>query len=214
MAQKQIFTRYLLLTLLWGLSLLPGVVSAQGPSPIKPPTLDPDVELVISGPATMPLFVKGRAEKFNAVLINRSPKPVVFVPPHPEWPEEVWTTWDATDAKGRSVSRLPQYEIFCIGTTMYQKTIFAPTMIDPKHPKTIEDRDLVILQPGEKFELPGIAAPSLYVSFPKRTTYQVTLGYEFNPEHYVMAGGSQKAALLKNAPAISVTSNALTLTLE
>jgi hypothetical protein len=186
---------------------------AQSLSPVKP-AVYANVELVISGPATMPLFRKSHGEKFTAVLINRSTKPIAFVPPHRDWDEEIFTTWDATDAKGRCVTRIPHYQMFCVIATMYQRTIFAPTLLDPSHPKTIEDKDLLILQPGEQFELPGIADPSFNLNFPRRGTYQVTLAYSFYPEHYVVAPGSKKAALLKDAPSISATSNPLALTLN
>jgi len=213
MTQVQIFVRRLLLALVLVFPLVLCVNGAQAQSPVKP-AVYANVELVISGPATMPLFRKGHGEKFTAVLINRSKKPVAFVPPHRDWAEEIFTTWDATDAKGRYVSRIPQYQIYCIIATMYQRTIFAPTILDPKNPKIIEDKDLLILQPGEQFEFQGIADPSFSLNFPRRGPYQITLGYEFYPEHYVMAPGSKKAALLKNAPSISATSNALALTLN
>ena len=213
MTQVQIFVRRLLLALVLVFPLVPCVNGAQAPSPVKP-AVYANVELVISGPATMPLFRKGHGEKFTAVLINRSKKPVAFVPPHRDWAEEIFTTWDATDAKGRYVSRIPQYQIYCIIATMYQRTIFAPTILDPKNPKIIEDKDLLILQPGEQFEFQGIADPSFSLNFPGRGAYQVTLAYTFYPEHYLMAPGSKKAALLKNSPSICAISSPLAVTLN
>ena len=128
--------------------------------------------------------------------------------------EEIFTTWDATDAKGRYVSRIPQYQIYCIIATMYARPILAPTLIDPQNPKTIQDKDLVILQPGEQFELAGIADPSFTLNFPRRGPYEVMLSYQFYPEHYVMVTGSKKADLLKRAAVISTTSKTFTLTLN
>ncbi|HKN75413.1 MAG TPA: hypothetical protein VJW94_09560 [Candidatus Acidoferrum sp.] len=172
------------------------------------------VEMLISGPSSMPLHRQRHGEKFTVILINRDAKPISIVPPHRDWPEETWTAWNAKDARGRYVSRIPRYEIYCIGTTMYEKTIFTPPPLDPSHPKTIEASDVVILQPGEEYEFQGIADPSSSLNFPRTGTYQIMMSYQFYPEHYATSKGSKKAAFVKNAPSISVTSNTLTLVLE
>jgi hypothetical protein len=213
MNQRLIFVRRSLLQLVLAPSLLISAVSASGQTPVKPRAYA-DVELKISGPPSMPLFRKGHGEKFTAVLVNRSAQAILFVLPHRDWDEEIFTTWDAKDSKGRYVSRIQRMQIYCIITTMYARPIFAPTPIDPQHPKAIDDKDLVILQPGEQFEFADIADPSFSLRFPRRGTFQVMLSYQFYPEHYVMAQGSRKTGLLKKALPISTTSNALTLTLN
>ena len=69
-------------------------------------------------------------------------------------------------------------------------------------------------QPGEEFEFQGIVDPTFTLKFTKPGTYKITMGYQFYPVHYVMSKGSRKVAMLKDAPSISVASNALTLILE
>jgi hypothetical protein len=175
---------------------------------------EPSAELVLSGPVEMPLFRRGHGVAFRAVLVNRSSSPFLFVPPHRDWSEERQLEWQAVDAKGRWIDRLPNYLIWCDvhGVMRAERRDMVQVIGGP--PKRIQDSDVVILQPGEQDEIAGLADPSFKLNFLKTGVYQLSLAYTFDPSRYELPRGSKNAAALKRAGYLSLTSNALTVALN
>ena len=160
------------------------------------------LELVLSGPEKMPLFRRGRGVTFHAVLVNRSQAPVTLVRPHKEWFEE-HPQWSAFDERGRSVERLPTYQMECLPLPTCPSV--AP------QPLPIRDDDLLVLKPGESYEIVGLYDPSFSLKFLNRGVYHVSLAYTFDPSHYRLPESSRKSEALKGASFLSVASNALQL---
>jgi hypothetical protein len=171
------------------------------------------VELALSGPTAMPLFRKGHGVTFHAVLINRSKSPIVFVPPHKDWSDDQQLEWQAVDAKGHVVYRLPEYGLWCdVHGVMHMGPVseVLPTA-SAAAPRTIKDGDVVVLQPGEQYEIAGLADPSFALRFPRRGVYQISLAYTFDPSRYKLPRTSKNAASLKTTGYLSLTSNTLPL---
>jgi hypothetical protein len=162
----------------------------------------------------MPLFRKGHGVTFRAMLINRSNSPLVFVPPRRDWSRERQIEWEAVDAKGRWIDRLPNWFIWCDvhGVMRAERRDFVQVLGGP--PKQVQDSDVVILQPGEQYEIAGLADPSFALNFLKRGVYQVSLAYTFDPSRYQLPKASKNAAALKSAGFLSLTSNTLTVLIK
>lgn len=188
-------------------------VFAAGTAPAQTQAQAPRVELLISGPQTLKLLARGETVHFTAVLINHSTSPVLFVPPHPDWPDERWTMWQAFDEKGRFVETVPQEFIWCDphGTMRAQYVLPMSTLSGPKD---IRDSDLVLLQPGESYELPHVGDPRLYLKFPHPGKYHLSLAYGFQPSHYRLPAGSLRSAALLQAAQLSLISSSLDITLN
>jgi hypothetical protein len=173
----------------------------------------PPAEVVLSGPASMPLFRKGHGVMFTAVVVNRSDKPIAFVPPRRDWPDEHRLTWEAMDEKGRPVVPLPDNSIWCdVQGVMHMGPLPALQPPNPK-PRQIQDADLIMLQPGERYPIAGLADPSFSLKFLKPGVYRVQLSFEFDPAHYRLSKGSKNAAALKNAVSLYAVSLPLTVKL-
>lgn len=200
----------LVLVLFAGLAGTSLGASQESPKPAETPS----AEMVLSGPAEMPLFRKGHGVTFHAALINRSNSPLVLVPPHRDWPEERQIEWQAVDAKGHWLDRLPNWFIWCDvhGVMRAERRDFVQVLGGP--PKQIQDSDVVILQPGEQYEFAGLADPSFALNFLTRGVYQISLAYTFDPSRYELPKASKNAAVLKSAASVSFTSNTLTVALK
>jgi len=170
----------------------------------------PRVELVIQGPK----FFGNGAEPFTATLINRSRIPVTVVPPKPDWYEEYSTIWTVSDPNGRELSHEPKTLIWCDGLAFHSQTIPEPGVFLSQKPKLVQESDLVTLQPGEKLEFCKLGDPMQFFRIKRPGEYKVTLQYKFDPSHYVLPGGSPKAAALKNAMPLDLASNTLKVALE
>lgn len=180
-----------------------GVVKQRSSSPAPQAIAEKAaLELVLSGPETMPLFRRGRGVTFHAVLTNRSQEPVTLVPPHKDWFEEQ-PRWSAFDDRGRSVERLPVYQMECLPLPTCPSV--AP------QPLPVRDQDLLVLKPGESYEIVGLYDPSFSLKFLNRGVYHVSLAYTFDPSHYRLPESSRKSEALKGAGFLSVSSNPLRL---
>src|SRR5579862_7850241 len=74
--------------LLAALLLTSGLAHAQGqqePNATSPAQAAPRLELVLTGPESVPLPRKNWRPLFTALLINRSNEAIVFVPPRNDW---------------------------------------------------------------------------------------------------------------------------------
>jgi len=176
----------------------------------SPKTAPPRIELVIRGPES---FSNG-AVPFTATLINRSKIPVTFVPPNPDWYEEYSTIWIVVDPNGRELSHEPKTFVWCDGHAFHGQTILEPGIFLSQKAKRIQESDLVTLQPGEKLEFCKLGDPAQFFRIKRPGEYKVALQYKFDPSHYVLPGGSPKAAALKNAVSLDLASNTLKVTLE
>ena len=117
--------------------------------------------------------------------------------------------WEAVDGNGHSVRRLPKILLACpLNLEMREHAVSETPMI----PDLIQDSDLVVLQPGDKYAFPEIDDPSFSLKFLKRGTYRFTLKYAFEPSHYRLSIGSKKDALEKAVP-LHLSSNTLAVTL-
>jgi hypothetical protein len=76
-------------------------------------------------------------------------------------------------------------------------------------PKQIHESDVVMLQPGERYEIAGLADPSFALKFLRRGVYQISLSYTFDSSRYELPKNSKNAAALKAAGFLSFTSNTL-----
>jgi hypothetical protein len=224
---KQIPGRALLIGWLTVLSLFTGRSNAPAAQETAIANHAP-VELVLSGPSSF----GSNAEPFTAMLINRSGRSIVLLPPNINASYRNWTSWMVHDAQGFRVGKLPKTRIYCVGTTMYEETQYwpeepddsesigrpmiggAPILpLDDLEPVLIRDEDLVVLEPGEKLNLSGIVNPMSRFQITKPGTYKLTLHYEFIPSGYRLAENSKKKDSLKNAVTLDVTSNALSVAL-
>lgn len=188
-------------------------------SPEKPDISDqapsPAVELIIVGPDAVPLPRKDWRPRFTATLINRSKDAVVFVPPRNDWYGERRLEWQAVDSKGRWLDRQPNYAIECDvhGVMRMVPDLPAPLLaVEP--PRQIRDADLVVLQPGERYELKSLADPWFSLNFRRHGVYTLSLHFSFASGHYELPKNSQYASALKRSSAIEVSSNELKLTIN
>jgi len=173
------------------------------------------IELIIAGPDTVPLPRKDWRPRFTAVLINCSNDLVVFVPPRNDWYGERRLEWQAVDSKGRWLDRQPNYAIECDvhGVVRMVPDLPAP-LLAIQAPKQIRDADLVVLQPGERYELKNLADPWFSLNFRRHGIYTLSLHFAFASGHYELPKNSQYASALKNSSLIEANSNELRLTIN
>jgi hypothetical protein len=173
------------------------------------------LELVIAGPEAVPLPRKDWRPLFTAALINHSKEPIVFVPPRNDWHGERRLEWQAADSKGRWLDRQPNYAIECdVHGVMRAVPDLPAPLLDTQAPKQIRDANLIVLQPGEKYELKSLADPWFSLSFRRHGVYTLSLHFSLAPEHYALPKNSPYAEALKNSRHIEVSSNELTLTIN
>jgi hypothetical protein len=214
MYEAQIRMRRLLLILVLVLPLLPCVDSARGQTPVKS-TTRPNIDLVIVGPDTVPLPRKDWRPRFTAVLINRSKDQVVFVPPRNDWYGERRLEWEAVDSNGRWLDRQPNYAIECdVHGVMRAVPDLPAPLLATQAPRQIRDADLVVLQPGEGYELKNLADPWFSLNFRRHGTYTLSLHFAFASAHYELPKNSRYEAALKNSSLIEADSNELKLTIN
>jgi hypothetical protein len=173
------------------------------------------IELIIAGPDTVPLTRKDWRPRFTAVLINRSNDLVVFVPPRNDWYGERRLEWQAVDSKGRWLDRQPNYAIECdVHGVMRMVPDLPAPLLAIQAPKQIRDADLVVLQPGERYELKNLADPWFSLNFRRHGIYTLSLHFAFASGHYELPKNSQYASALKNSSLIEANSNELRLTIN
>jgi hypothetical protein len=173
------------------------------------------LELVIAGPEAVPLPRKNWRPLFTAVLINHSKEPVVLLPPRIDWYGERRLEWQAADSKGRWLDRQPNYAIECdVHGVMRAVPEFTAPFHDTQAPKQIRDSDLIVLQPGEKYELRNLADPWFSLNFRRHGVYTLSLHFSLASEHYALPKNSPYVEALNNSSHIDVKSNELTLTIN
>src|ERR1700674_2152507 len=173
------------------------------------------LELEIAGPEAAPLPRKAWRPLFAAVLINHSKEPVVFVPPRNDWYGERRLEWQAVDSKGRWLDRQPNYAIECdVHGVMRAVPDLPAPLLDTQAPKQIRDADLIVLQPGETYDLKSLADPWFSLNFRRHGVYTLSLLFSRASEHYARPKNSPYAEALKNSSHIEVSSNELTLTIN
>jgi hypothetical protein len=173
------------------------------------------LELVIAGPEAVPMPRKDWRPLFTAVLINHSKEAVVFLPPRNDWYGERRLEWQAADSKDRWLDRQPNYAIECDvqGVMRVVPDLPAP-LLDTQAPKQIRDADLIVLRPGEKYELKSLADPWFSLNMRRHDVYTLSLHFTLASEHYALPKNSLYAEALKNSSHIEVSSNELTLTIH
>jgi hypothetical protein len=175
----------------------------------------PLIELVIAGPDTVPLPRRDWRPRFTAVLINRSKDLVVFVPPRNDWYGERRLEWEAVDSKGRWLDRQPNYAIECdVHGTMRAVPDLPAPLLATQAPRKIRDADLVVLRPGERYELTNLADPWFSLNFRRHGAYTLSLHFAFASGHFELPKGSRYAAALKSSSLIEADSNELKLTIN
>jgi hypothetical protein len=175
----------------------------------------PAVELIIAGPDAVPLPRKDWRPRFTATLINRSKDAVIFVPPRNDWYGERRLEWQAVDSKGRWLDRQPNYAIECdVHGVMRMVPDLPAPLLAAEPPRQIRDADLVVLQPGERYELKSLADPWFSLNFRRHGTYTLSLHFAFASGHYELPKNSHYASALKKSSVIEVNSNELKLTIN
>jgi hypothetical protein len=173
------------------------------------------LELVIAGSAAVPLPRNAWRPIFTAVLINHSKETVVFVPPRNDWYRERRLEWQAVDSKGRWLDRQPNYAIECdVHGVMRAVPDLPAPLLDTQAPKQIRAADLIVLQPGEKYELKSLADPWFSLNFRRHGVFTLSLHFSLASEHYALPKNSPYAEALKNSSHIGIKSNELTLTIN
>jgi len=173
------------------------------------------LELVIAGPEAVPLPRKYWRPLFTAVLVNHSKEPVVFVPPRNDWYAERRLEWQAANSKGRWLDRQPNYAIECdVHGVMRAVPDLPAPLLATQSPKQIRDADLIVLQPGEKYELKSLADPWFALNFRRHSMYTLSLHFSLASEHYALPKNSPYAEALENSSHIEVSSNELPLTIN
>lgn len=173
------------------------------------------LELVITGPDTVPLPRKNWKPLFTAALINRSDKTVVFVPPRNDWYGEQRLEWQAVNAKGEWLDRQPNYAIECdVHGVMRMVPDVPAVLLTAEPPRQIRDADLVVLQPGERYAVKSLADPWFSLNFRRHGVYTLSLHFSLASEHYALPKSSRYVAALKDSRSIEVDSNELKLTIN
>jgi hypothetical protein len=171
----------------------------------------PKLELVITGPDAVPLPRKDWRPVFTAVLTNRSNEVIVFVPPRNDWYGERRLEWHAVDSVGRWLSRQPNYAIECVHGVMRAVPDLPGPLLTAVPPRQIADADLVVLQPGESYQLKSLADPWFALNFRRHAEYTLTLRFSLASEHYQLPKNSRFTEALKKSSALEVASNELKL---
>jgi hypothetical protein len=175
----------------------------------------PAIELIIAGPDAVPRPRKDLRQRFTAVLVNRSNASVVFVPPRNDWYGERRLEWQAVDSRSRWLDRQPNFAIECdVHGVMRMVPDLPAPLLAGGPPRQIRDADLVVLQPGERYELKSLADPWFSLNFRRHSSYTLSLHFAFASSHYELTKNSQYASALKKSNVIEVRSNELKLTIN
>jgi hypothetical protein len=175
----------------------------------------PAVELIIAGPDMVPLPRKNLRQRFTAMLINRSEDVVVFVPPRDDWYGERRLEWQAVDSKGRWLDRQPNYAIECdVHGVIWSVPDLPAPLLAVQAPRQIRDADLIVLQPGGRYELKSLADPWFSLNFRRHGAYTLSLHFAFASGHYDLPKNSQYASALRKSSLVEVGSNELKLTIN
>lgn len=149
------------------IALLFSLLAALGTLAVPPSKAQRDVptlvELQLSGPR---LIRRGDTLHFKAVLVNRSTKPVAFALRQGGWDCDGVFSWAITDAGGHLLPPVPRDPI--------QGMICCLT-------SGISEEEVIVLQPGEKHEVPALSDPSDVFAFHGKGFYKVTLQFLFRP---------------------------------
>jgi hypothetical protein len=173
------------------------------------------LELVITGPDTVPLPRGNWRPRFTAVLTNRSDEVIVFVPPRHDWYGERRLAWQAVDSHGHWMDRQPNYAIECDPQGVMRAVPDLPApMLTAVPPRQIADADLVVLQPGESYQLKSLADPWFALNFRKHAEYTLSLRFSLVSEHYQLPKNSQYTKALKKSSTLEVASNELKLAIN
>jgi hypothetical protein len=164
-----------------------------------------ELELVITGPTTMPVFRKGLGVTFHATLVNRSQTFVTLVRPHREWFDKQ-LLWSASDAKGRSADHLPVYQMECLPLPECPNVVEKPFLI--------HDGDVLVLKPGESYDIAGLRDPSFSLKFLHRGAYRIQLLFNFRPQDFQLTPESKNSVLLTKAKELYMPSNTLEITIN
>jgi hypothetical protein len=81
-------------------------------------------------------------------------------------------------------------------------------------PKQIRNTDLVVLQPGERYQLKSLADPWFSLNFRRHGVYTLSLHFAFASGHYELPKNSQYASALKKSSVIEASSNEWKLTIN
>jgi hypothetical protein len=173
------------------------------------------LELVITGPDSVPVPRKNGRPRFTATLINHSNETLVFVPPRSDWYGERRLEWHAVDSKGQWLDRQPNYVIECDppGTMRAVPDVPAPLLIIGT-PKQIRDSDLIVLGPGQKHALKNLADPWFALNLHRHDQYRLSLHFSSASDHYQLPKGSRYSAALNNSSGVEADSNELNLTIN
>jgi hypothetical protein len=194
----------------------PDALGQQSALPKLAVSLEPaQLEMVIAGPKAVPLPRKNWRPLFTATLINHSKEPVVFLPPRNDWYGERRLEWQAADSKGRRLDRQPNFAIECdVHGVMRAVPDLPAPLLGMQAPRQIRDADLIVLQPGEKYELKNLADPWFSLNFRRHDVYALSLHFSLASEHYALPKNSPHAEALKNSSHIEVSSNELMLAIN
>lgn len=195
-----------------------GVAAAreQNPAPQLPVGREStQLELVIAGPEAVPLPRKSWRPLFTAVLVNRSKETVVFVPPRNDWYGERRLEWQAADSNGQWLDRQPNYAIECdVHGVMRAVPDLPAVLLATEPPRQIRDTDVVVLQPGEEYDLKSLADPWFSLNFRRHGVYTLSLHFSLASEHYQLPRNSRYVAALNASGDAEVASNELKLTIN
>lgn len=187
----------------------------QDPAATSQAQAAPRLQLVLTGPESVPLPRKNWRPLFTAVVINRSDRTVVFVPPRNDWYGERRLEWQAADAKGEWLDRQPNYAIECdVHGVMRMVPDVPAELLTAEPPRQIREADLVVLQRGENYAIKSLADPWFSLNFRRHGVYTLSLHFSLASGHYELPKTSHYLAALKDSGAIALDSNELKLTIE
>jgi hypothetical protein len=135
-------------------------------APSQPQTRTPDtslIELRITGPR---LIRVGEKLSFKGVIANNSTQPIAFALRQGGWDCDGVFSWKITDAADRQLppmERPPVTGMICCLTS------------------GVSEDELIVLQPGQKYELPELSDPSDDFTFPGKGFYRVSLRFFYRP---------------------------------
>jgi hypothetical protein len=191
--------------------------SRQLATPTDVPPTTAKLELVITGPDVVPLPRKNWQPLFTAVLVNRSADTILFLPPRNDSYSysERRLEWQAVDSSGRRLSRQPNYAIECdVHGVMRAVPDLPAPVLTAMPPRQIADADLVVLQPGESYQLKSLADPWFALNFRRHAEYTLSLRFSLASEHYQLPKNSRYVEALKQSSALEVASNELKLAIR
>lgn len=155
----------------------------------------PKVEIALSSPTTLKRSESLTAQRYKAMVTNRSAEPLVLFVRDGILLNAAWY-WGVTDAKGWPVGMefVPLYGGFC-GTPAYSAESLAAW-------HRLHDSDLFVLSPGESREFPIPLGPSDNYSFPTAGTYYLTVALTYVPPNateYIDADGKRQPVLTNSS---------------